>query len=95
MIEGIKESLSRVSIPHQIVGDPVMFDVVFVNGTVKDHRDILRSDAKRLKNFNLQLRIQNVLKLDSKFYISLALTEDDLSLTLNAVSQAARSLAQS
>ena len=84
-----------MSIPHQIVGDSVMFDVVFVNGTVKDHRDILRSDAKRLKNFNLQLRIQNVLKLDSKFYISLALTEDDLSLTLDAVSQAARSLAQS
>ncbi len=94
LIEGIKESLSKVSIPHQIVGDPVMFDVVFVNGAVKDYRDILRSDSKRLKNFNLQLRKQNVLKSDNKFYISLALTEDDLFFTLNAVSQAARSLTQ-
>ena len=89
-MRGIHGYLDAMSIPHQIVGDPVMFDVVFTRAPVDDYRGALRGDAERSKSFNFHLRNTNVLKLDSKFYISLALTEDDLSLTLNAVSDAAR-----
>ena len=89
-MRGIHGCLGALSIPYQIVGDLVMFDVVFTRTPVDDYRVTLRGDAERSQRFNFHLRNTNVLKSDSKFYISLALTEDDLSLTLNAISDAAR-----
>ena len=78
-----------MEIPHRILGDPVMFDVVFTREAVHDYRGVLRCDAERSRQFNFYLRKNNILKHDAKFYVSMALTEDDLACTLNAVSDAA------
>jgi len=89
VIEGINKHLRNTGVPHRILGDPVMFDVVFTRDDVHDYRGVLGCDAKRSKQFNSYLRKNSVLKSDTKFYVSMVLTEEDLDCTLNAVSQAA------
>ena len=79
------DSLTRAGIPHQVVGHPMLFDVVFTSDAVHDYRDFLAGDAAILNRFNSLLRQQGVLKPPSKFYPSLALTEDDLQLTEKAI----------
>jgi glutamate-1-semialdehyde 2,1-aminomutase len=67
-----------------------MFDVVFSAGPVIDYRGVMRGDAGLAGRFNRLLRQQGVLKSDSKFYISHALSEDDLARTVDAIAYAAR-----
>ena len=78
---------------HQIVGAPDLFDVVFIPNAVTVYRGVFRCDSERLKRFNRALRANGVLTPDSKYCISLALTEDDLSRTIGAIAEAARELA--
>ena len=93
IMAALAEHLSEAGIDHQVVGDPVLFDVVFTAKPVTDYRGVFAGDAGRLKLFNQVLRQNGVLKPDSKFYISLALTEDDLALTIDAIAKAAREVA--
>jgi len=92
-MSAIRKNLRLHKISHQIVGDPVLFDVVFTDSAVKNYADLLKADAKRSRKFNLSLREQKVIKSDIKFYISIALTDDDLSFTEEAICEACRTLA--
>ena len=92
IMEAIKESLCYHDIAHQVVGDPVMFDVVFTNTPVRNYRDMVESDLQSSRRFNTYLREQNILKSENKFYISLALGDDDLGDTERAIREAARKL---
>ncbi|MGI9493958.1 MAG: aspartate aminotransferase family protein [Geminicoccaceae bacterium] len=85
----LSKHLTEAGVPHQIVGDPVLFDVVFTDTPVVDYRGTMRGDGERAKRFNQALRENGVLKPESKFYISLALTEDDLKQTVDAIATAA------
>ena len=93
VMTALRQHLTEAGVPHQIVGDPVLFDVVFTDDPVIDYRGSLRGDPERAKRFNQGLRKNGILKPDSKFYISLALTEDDLGRTVDAIAGAAASLA--
>lgn len=92
VIAALREHLGAAGVSHQIVGDPVLFDVVFTGEPVIDYRGTMRGNAEHAKRFNQALREQGILKFDSKFYISLALTEDDLTQTVEAIAAAARHL---
>jgi glutamate-1-semialdehyde 2,1-aminomutase len=89
IMQALDENFARVGIPAQVVGHPVLFDVVFTDRPVHSYRDILASDAARLKRFNELLRQRGILKPDSKFYISLAHGEADIAQTLDAIRFAA------
>ena len=78
---------------HQVVGDPVLFDVVFTDSEVNDYRDVTRGNAEQAQTFNKVMRREGILKPDSKFYASIALTEEDLEQTRLAIDIAASSLA--
>ena len=93
VMSAIRKNLQLHEISHQIMGDPVMFDVVFTDSAVKSYADMLKADAKRSRRFWLSLREQRVIKSDNKFYISIALTDDDLSFTEEAIREACRTLA--
>ena len=93
VMKAITEHLGFQQISHRIVGDPVMFDVVFTGSSVKNYRDGLKGDGERSRRFNAYLREYNVLKSDTKFYISLALTEEDLDLAGQSIREAAEKLA--
>lgn len=90
IMKALREQLSAADIPHQIVGDPVLFDVVFTSEPVADYRGVMRSHPEHAKRFNQQLRQQGILKPESKFYISLALDDHDLAQTIKAITVAAK-----
>ena len=92
IINALGDHLGKADMPHQIVGDPVLFDVVFTPEPVVDYRGVLRGDAGMAKRFNAGLRERGILKPPSKFYISLGLTDDDLAQTTLAIAEGAAEL---
>jgi glutamate-1-semialdehyde 2,1-aminomutase len=88
LMGGMEAMLQAAGIPGQVIGIPVMFDVVFAEGEIRDYRGVLRGDAARLRRFNQTMREHGVLKGDSKFYVSTAHTEADVKHTLAAFAAA-------
>ena len=78
------ELLKRNGITAQVVGEPPLFDVVFTGEPVRDYRGTLRGDADMLRRFNALLRERGILKGESKYYVSLAHTSDDIRHTCEA-----------
>jgi glutamate-1-semialdehyde 2,1-aminomutase len=76
--------LREAGIPAQISGEPPLFDVVFTAEPVRDYRGTLAGDAQLMRRFNALLRERGILKGDSKYYISLAHTDEDIALTIAA-----------
>jgi glutamate-1-semialdehyde 2,1-aminomutase len=89
IMQALEENFARVGIPAQVVGLPALFDVVFTDRPVRNYRDILASDAGRLRRFNALLRQRGILKPESKFYISLAHDDADIAQTVEAIAYAA------
>jgi len=92
LMAAVGEHLSAAGIDHQIVGDPVLFDVVFTPDRVIDYRGVFKGDGDRLKRFNRLLREKGIFKSESKVYPSLALTDADIDQTIEAVAYAAKNL---
>jgi glutamate-1-semialdehyde 2,1-aminomutase len=80
-LEGL---LKEAGIPAQVSGEPPLFDVVFSPEPVRDYRSTLAGDAQMMRRFNALLRERGILKGDSKYYISLAHTDDDIAFTIAA-----------
>lgn len=87
-----KKHLSAHDIPHQIVGHPTLFDIVFTDQTVRDYRHVQQSNTMRNTKFNTILRNKGIFKPPGKTYPSLALTEDDFSKTDHAIATASKVL---
>ncbi len=85
-------ALDEVGIAHRIVGDPVLFDVVFTDQAVRNYRDIYAADMQLNIRFNALLREQGIFKPIGKTYPSLAITDDDLARTEEAIRYAAKHL---
>ena len=94
--QGLKAALSgalaKQGIPHQIVGEDCLFDVVFSDRPVRDYRDVMASRTDRQKAFNASLRGSGILKSAAKIYPHLALAPEDLEQTYAAFDKAAASL---
>lgn len=93
LMDGLAKALGDAGVAGQVVGVPPLFDVFFSDEPIVDYRATLRADTAKAKIFNDALRANGVLKGDSKFYVSLAHTDDDIALTLNAFSIAAKAVA--
>lgn len=92
LMDGVSDALTEVGVPHQIVGDQTLFDVVFTDKPVRNYRDVLAADNARNTRFNSILRQEGLLKSPGKLYPSLALTEQDMDQTLTAFRTAAAGL---
>ncbi|MEM8699141.1 MAG: aminotransferase class III-fold pyridoxal phosphate-dependent enzyme [Pseudomonadota bacterium] len=92
LIAATRDALDAEGIAHRIVGDPVLFDVVFTDREVRDYRGVLAGDKARSTTWNRHLRAQGIFKSDGKMYPHLALTETDLVETEAALKYAARML---
>jgi glutamate-1-semialdehyde 2,1-aminomutase len=92
LIVALDEQLSAAGVDFQIVGEPVLFDVVFTAEPVRDYRGVLKADAERTASFNRLLREQGIFKSAGKIYPSLALTEADIAQTVEAIGVAAGAL---
>ena len=72
-------SSKRARVKARVVGDAPMFDIVFTDREVKDYRSALGDEAT-MKRCNALLRERGILKGESKYYISLAHTDEDVRL---------------
>ena len=80
----LDELLKQAGIPAQVIGEPVLFDVVFTGETIRDYRGTLKGDADKLRRFNAALRKRGIMKGESKYYVSTAHTEADVEHTIAA-----------
>ena len=92
LMEGLRAALQDNGHVAQITGEPALFDVFFSDRQIKNYRDVLQSDTGKSKSFNQLLRKQKIFKSDSKFYVSLSHTQDDIDLTISAMNHAAKAL---
>ena len=92
LMEGLAKLLRDAGLPAQVVGEPVLFDVVFAEGPMQNYRDMTRADAAMQGHFNRHLRSRGILKGDSKYYISIAHTDEDIAHTLEAFEGAIKAL---
>jgi glutamate-1-semialdehyde 2,1-aminomutase len=83
-MDGLAAVLSSAGLPAQVIGMPVLFDVIFATGEISDYRSTLRQDVEAMRRFNRSLRGAGVLKGDSKFYVSTVHTEADVQHALAA-----------
>jgi glutamate-1-semialdehyde 2,1-aminomutase len=88
LMDGLSEMIRNAGLPAQVIGMPVLFDIIFVEGEVTDYRSTLRQDADALRRFNLAVREAGIMKGDSKCYISTAHDEADVKLALSAFATA-------
>jgi len=89
----LAELLTRNGLTAQVTGEPPLFDVVFTGGPVRDYRGALRGDGDKLRRLNALLREHGVLKGESKYYVSLAHTPEDIQHTSDAWASALKVLA--
>jgi glutamate-1-semialdehyde 2,1-aminomutase len=84
LMEALTVMIRERGLPAQVIGEPVLFDIIFAEGSVFDYRSGLQQDFEALRRFNLALRAEGVLKGDTKFYVSTAHDEADVAKTLAA-----------
>jgi glutamate-1-semialdehyde 2,1-aminomutase len=92
LMDGLTALIAEAGIPAQCLGEPVLFDVVYAAGDMRDYRALLRQDVAMQKHVNTVLRSRGILKGDSKFYLSTAHTAADIAQTLEAFRAAMQSL---
>jgi glutamate-1-semialdehyde 2,1-aminomutase len=91
LMTALGELLKGAGIPAQISGEPPLFDVVFTDEPVRDYRGTLRG-ADKMRHFNALLRERGILKGESKYYVSLAHTPEDVQFTIDAWKSAIKEL---
>ncbi len=84
LMAGFSHIIAEYDLPAQVIGVPVLFDVIYTKETVRDYRSAAKSDAALQGRINARLRASGVLKGDTKFYASLAHTPDDVAHTIAA-----------
>lgn len=93
IMTAIEKSLGDAGVPHAVVGDPTLFEVVFTEEEkVLDYRATQRGDKALARRYNQLLREKGIFKSDGKTYVSLAMTETDLEQVESAIDFAARNL---
>jgi len=74
--------LRQHAIAGQVVGEPPMFDLVFTDTPVTNYRSVQRGDAMLAQRFNAKLRASGILKGDTKYYVSLAHGDAEVTATI-------------
>ncbi len=91
-MDGFTEEFAKTGTRAKVVGEAPLFDVFFTGGDVRDYRSMIAGDRDMTLRFNQLIRQRGIFKGDSKFYISMAHTEGDIKLTLDAVADALNEL---
>lgn len=86
------DTLREAAIPHRICGDVTLFDIFFTDNSCRDYRTAKHDDPERNALYNEVLRRHGVFKSPGKLYPSLAVTDDDLALIQQAVTNAVEAI---
>ena len=86
--DGLQTLLNQAEIPAQVMGEPPLFDVFFIDEKIVDYRSTQKNDKAKMARFNQVLLDNGILKSDVKSYVSTVHTESDIELTLQAYEKA-------
>ena len=84
VMESLQSLLDQASIPAQVIGEAPVFDLYFTDNEITNYRATIGSDKDKLKLFNRLLLDKGVFKGDSKYYVSTAHTDKDVTQTIDA-----------
>jgi len=84
----LRTLLADAGIPAQVLGEPPAFEVWFTDEAITDFRSSLRADTERRDRFVELLLDRGVVKAHEKFFLSLAHTDADLDVTIDAFASA-------
>ncbi len=94
LMAALEAGAKNAGLPATVVGDPVLFDIVFAAGPMHNYRDTLKANANLQSAFNTSLRADGILKAPMKFYASLAHNDEDLDVTERAITHAMEACAR-
>jgi glutamate-1-semialdehyde 2,1-aminomutase len=92
LMAGLAELAQKSGLPAQVVGEPVVFDILFTSEPVTDYRSLQRADGALARTFTTELIKRGVVKNTQKMYMSLAHTDADVAKTLQACEDALKVL---
>jgi glutamate-1-semialdehyde 2,1-aminomutase len=93
LMDGYRSILQDAGVTARVSGDAPMFDIVFTDREVTDYRSSL-GDQDAMKRYNGLMRERGILKGESKYYVSLAHTDEDIRVTLDAFASSIAELAR-
>ena len=92
LMAGLAELARKSGLPAQVVGEPVLFDILFTGEPVTDYRSLQKADGALARTFTTELIKRGVVKNTQKMYMSLAHTDSDVARTLQACEDALKTL---
>ena len=92
LMAGLTELAQKAGLPAQVVGEPVVFDLLFTDEPVVDYRSLQKADGARGKAFTTELIKRGVVKNSQKMYVSLVHSAEDVATTLQASEDALKAL---
>jgi glutamate-1-semialdehyde 2,1-aminomutase len=92
LMAGLGELAQRSGLAAQVVGEPVVFDLLFTAEPVTDYRSLQKADGALGRAFTTELIKRGVVKNTQKMYLSLVHSEADVARTLEACEDALRAL---
>jgi glutamate-1-semialdehyde 2,1-aminomutase len=95
LMTALAELARRSGLPAQVVGEPLVFDVVFTDEPITDYRSLQKSDGALARAFTTELIKRGVVKNTQKMYLSLMHGEADVAATLAAAEDALKALPKS
>ena len=94
LMDGLAAAMRDAGVEAQICGEPCLFDIVFTGQPIVDYWSWESGDKARNARFNAVLQERGVLKGSSKFYVSVAHTQEDIDHTIEAFEAAAAEIAR-
>jgi len=92
LMAGLADLARKSGLPAQVVGEPVVFDILFTDEPVTDYRSLQKADGALARTFTTELIKRGVVKNTQKMYMSLAHTDADVAKTLQACEDALKTL---
>jgi glutamate-1-semialdehyde 2,1-aminomutase len=92
LMAGLRELVERSGLPAQVVGEPVVFDVIFSGEPITDYRSLQKADGALARAFTTELIKRGVVKNTQKMYVSLVHSDADVARTLEACEDALKAL---
>ena len=94
LMDGLANAMRDAGVEARICGEPCLFDVVFTGQPIVDYWSVENGDKAKAARFDEVLLEHGVLRGKGKFYVSVALTDEDIEHTIGAFEAAAAALAR-
>ena len=78
-----------------MTGEPPVFDILFTDRPIVDHRAVISADPVKIRRFNQECLRRGVVKAVNKIYVSITHTDADIDQTLGVFDEALAVVASS